>query len=144
MISKIMSNGEKYLNWTHPLMKLAIINTASLFSTWHISTAKTATSLMMLLTNVFWMHKPHKSLMSQSSMMHMRHNLLYQKVSHLHPTLLDQRLFPNVNLITTNYAHSLVGLVQKSLRRLLSTPHSMLVFLLVHYLKRSINLLIQH
>jgi hypothetical protein len=36
------------------------------------------------------------------------------------------------------------GLVLKSSRRLLNTLLSMLVFLLVHYLKRSINLLIQH
>jgi hypothetical protein len=79
-------------------------------------------SLMMLLTNVFWINKPHKSLMSQFSMMHMRQNLLSQKVSHLDPPLLDQRRFPNMNLITTNYVHSLVGLVQNSSKRLLSTP----------------------
>jgi hypothetical protein len=32
-----MSNGEKFLNWNHPLMNLVVISTAWFLSTWHIA-----------------------------------------------------------------------------------------------------------
>jgi hypothetical protein len=65
-------------------------------------------------------------------------------LAHLHPPLLDQRLFQSVILITTSYAHSLVGLVQISSRRPLSTLHNMLICLLAHYSKSPLSHLIKH